>query len=146
MQSIADCNACKPLDPTLNYQVKTKKKIPLCQTCPNFTELVQYFLSWLGFFHLRPSVWIHSEFFFTGGAGNSNTGNVGRALVSNADKVAELCLPKVPHEIGVEIIEGLSHFLIAIKSKYVLDPVKFGALCAQKLIEKENYHLWHFWE
>ena len=61
--------------------------------------------------------------------------------MSNAAKVAELCLPKVPHEIAVEIIEGLSHFLIAIKSKYVLDPVKFGALCAQKLIEKENYLL-----
>ena len=35
----------------------------------------------------------------------------------------------VPFEAAKEIIEGLGLFLIAICTKLVLDPVKFGVLC-----------------
>ena len=35
----------------------------------------------------------------------------------------------VPFEAAKEIIEGLGLFLIAITTKLVIDPVKFGILC-----------------
>ena len=81
--------------------------------------------------------------FFKGGAGNSNTGNVGRVLVDHAAQIAPIVLPQVPLEFAQALIEGLAHFLIAIKSKYVLDPAKFGALCAhvdQLMVQWVEWH------
>ena len=75
-----------------------------------------------------------------GGAGNSNSGNVGKLLVRHATEIAPLVFHNepleddeeliiVPLDVAKEIIEGLGLFLIAIATKFVLDPVKFGALC-----------------
>ena len=54
-------------------------------------------------------------------------GNIGWTLVENPQKVAEIIFDldpdhtdSVPIEFGIQIIEGLGYFLIAINSKYVL--------------------------
>ena len=64
-----------------------------------------------------------------GGAGNSNTGNIGWVLVEHAAEISPLVLPHVPIEFAKQLIEGLGLFLIAINSKYVLYPEMFGRLC-----------------
>ena len=50
-------------------------------------------------------------------------------LVFHNEPVENQELIIVPFEVAKEIIEGLGLFLIAIATKLVLDPVKFGILC-----------------
>ena len=70
-------------------------------------------------------------FFYAGGAGSSDTGNIGWKLVQHAAEIAPIIFKKhVPLEAAQQLFEGLGHFLIAINSKFVLDPVKLGRLCA----------------
>ena len=73
---------------------------------------------------------------FQGGSGTSNTGNIGWTLVEKAEKVVEIIFdlnPEsedyLPIEFGIQIIEGLGNFLIAINSKFVLRPEMFGRFC-----------------
>ena len=80
---------------------------------------------------------IHIFFYhFKGGSGTSNTGNIGWTLVEKAEKVAEIIFDLdpdhsdfVPIECGIQIIEGLGNFLIAINSKFVLHSDMFDRFC-----------------
>ena len=63
-------------------------------------------------------------------------GNIGWTLVENPKKVAEIIFDldpdhtdSVPIEFGIQIIENLGYFLIAINSKFVLYPEVFGRFC-----------------
>ena len=84
------------------------------------------------FVHLNYDNSYFANFFFnTGGAGSSDTGNIGWKLVQHAAEIAPIIFKNhVPLEAAQKLFEGLGHFLIAINSKFVLDPVKLGRLCA----------------
>ena len=68
---------------------------------------------------------------------SSNTGNIARILLRNADKLAPII------KIDVTVIEGLAKVWIALSCGYTLDPVIFGAL-ADEVDELMIAHVsWH---
>ena len=90
-----------------------------------FTKLVN---RW---FYPKPSLYLFLPIFYAGGAGTSDSGNIGWKLVQHAAEIGPIIFKNhVPPEAAQQLFEGLGHFLIAINSKFVLDPVKFGRLCA----------------
>ena len=68
---------------------------------------------------------------------SSNTGNIARILLRNAEKLAPII------KIDVTVIEGLAKVWIALSCGYTLDPVIFGAL-ADEVDELMIAHVsWH---
>ena len=54
------------------------------------------------------------------------TGNVGRALLQNAEALAPVVMPQLRREIGVEILQSLANFYTALVCGWVIDPKEFG--------------------
>ena len=74
-----------------------------------------------------------------------NTGNVGRTLLRNAEKLAPIVFKqdKLPQEIGEAIIKALATFWIAIQCGYVIDPEKLDAYAIHVDNLLRTYLQWH---
>ena len=58
--------------------------------------------------------------------GTSMTGNVGRKLLKNYVRLAEIVFPKLRQETGQALIQALGNVWIALVCGWVVDPEKFG--------------------
>ena len=54
------------------------------------------------------------------------TGNVGRKLLQNSARLAEIIFPKLRRETGQALLQALGNFWIGLVCGWVVDPEKFG--------------------
>ena len=57
------------------------------------------------------------------------TGNVGRKLLQNYARLAQIIFPKLRQETGQALIQALGNFWIGLVCGWVVDPDKFGDYC-----------------
>ena len=74
---------------------------------------------------------------FAGGAGSSNTGNVTKILLENAEKIYEII------GIPLELMVAFRNFFIMISCPYVMYPDQFGEYCAYVDKLMRDHVDWH---
>ena len=74
---------------------------------------------------------------FSGGAGSSNTGNISKILLENAEKIHEII------GVPVELIKALHTLLIMMSCPYVMYPDQFGEYCQYVDKLMRDFVDWH---